>query len=162
MTLNNFVLLMTLHPDIQEKAREEVDMVVGHDRFPSFNDKQYMPYLSAVLKEVFRSVHDTHLLAATDRKCHRIISWQPVGPTGVPHCTTKDDVYRGYYIPKGAFVITNIWCVIYQPCLKLYIHLASGLCFIMSKHSQSRTTSIRIDSLLRPVHWGRMSWTQKL
>jgi cytochrome P450 len=64
--LSNFVLLMTLHPDIQEQARKEVDMVVGYDRFPSFNDKQSMPYLTAVLKEVLRSVPDTCPLAETD------------------------------------------------------------------------------------------------
>lgn len=53
--MNNFVLLMTLHPDIQSKARKEVDMVVGYDRFPCFNDKASMPYLTAVLKETLRS-----------------------------------------------------------------------------------------------------------
>lgn len=46
---------MTLYPDIQAKAQEEVDAIVGHDRFPSFSDKASMPYLSAVLKEVLRS-----------------------------------------------------------------------------------------------------------
>jgi cytochrome P450 len=58
---------MTLHPDIQEKAREEVDMVVGRDRFPNFDDKQSMPYLTAVLKEVLRSVPDVCPLAEPDR-----------------------------------------------------------------------------------------------
>lgn len=27
---------------------------------------------------------------------------------GVPHLTTADDVYKGYYIPKGTIVIANI------------------------------------------------------
>lgn len=27
--------------------------------------------------------------------------WKPVAPLGVAHCTTEDDVYGGYFIPKG-------------------------------------------------------------
>ena len=26
-----------------------------------------------------------------------------------PHYTTEDDVYEGYYIPKGTSVMTNLW-----------------------------------------------------
>ena len=26
-----------------------------------------------------------------------------------PHCTTEDDVYEGYHIPKGSTVIFNSW-----------------------------------------------------
>lgn len=29
----------------------------------------------------------------------------------LPHQTTEDDVYRGYYIPKGTTVMPNIWYV---------------------------------------------------
>ncbi|KXN81512.1 O-methylsterigmatocystin oxidoreductase [Leucoagaricus sp. SymC.cos] len=92
--LDNFVLLMTLHPDIQAKAQEEVDRVVGHDRFPAYSDKPSMPYLAAILKEVLR--------------------WRPVVPAGMPHCTTADDVYRGYLIPKGSIVINNAWAMLHD------------------------------------------------
>jgi cytochrome P450 len=34
--------------------------------------------------------------------------WRPVVPLGVPHATTKADVYDGYDIPKGASVFSNI------------------------------------------------------
>ncbi|KAF9449657.1 cytochrome P450 [Macrolepiota fuliginosa MF-IS2] len=92
--LNNFVLLMTLHPQIQSKAQQEVDAIVGHDRFPNFSDKASMPYLTAVLKEVLR--------------------WRPVVPAGMPHCSTADDVYRGYFIPKGSIIINNTWAILHN------------------------------------------------
>ena len=37
--------------------------------------------------------------------------WRPVVPLGVPHATTKADVYNGYDIPEGASVFSNIECV---------------------------------------------------
>jgi hypothetical protein len=27
----------------------------------------------------------------------------------LPHSTTEDDVYKGYFIPKGTIVIGNAW-----------------------------------------------------
>jgi hypothetical protein len=29
--------------------------------------------------------------------------------TGVAHASTIDDVYEGYFIPKGSIVIANTW-----------------------------------------------------
>lgn len=43
---------MVMHPEIQKKAQEEMERVVGGDRFPEFSDQQAMPYLTAVCKEV--------------------------------------------------------------------------------------------------------------
>jgi cytochrome P450 len=45
---------MLLHPDIQKKAQEELDVVIGPEKLPEFSDKTRTPYLSAVLKEVLR------------------------------------------------------------------------------------------------------------
>ena len=56
---------MVLYPDIQKKAQNELDSVVGQDRLPHFGDRPYLPYLEAVVKEVFR--------------------WIPVAPTGLIH-----------------------------------------------------------------------------
>lgn len=30
---------------------------------------------------------------------------------GAPHATSKEDVYMGYHIPKGALVMPILWCV---------------------------------------------------
>ncbi len=45
-----FFLLMTLHPSIQKKAQAEIDDVVGRDRLPSFEDREGLPYVNALLK----------------------------------------------------------------------------------------------------------------
>ena len=53
-TLGTYVLAMLLYPDVQRKAQEEVDSVVGRDRLPRAEDLDKLPYLEAVLKEVTR------------------------------------------------------------------------------------------------------------
>lgn len=72
---------MALHPEIQEKAQEEIDRVVGNQRLPDFNDRESMPYSDAIYREVMRI--------------------RPVFPLGLPHTSTEDDVYNGYFIPQG-------------------------------------------------------------
>lgn len=47
---------MTLYPEVQKKAQNEIDSVVGHDRLPDWSDQQPLPYVDALAKEVFRYV----------------------------------------------------------------------------------------------------------
>ncbi|KAL4244483.1 cytochrome P450 family protein [Abortiporus biennis] len=82
-----FILSMVYNPQAQKIAQEELDKVVGPDRLPDFADKDSLPYVTALVNEVLR--------------------WKPVGPFGVPHCTTEDDVYNNMFIPKGTVVVTN-------------------------------------------------------
>lgn len=44
---------MLYFPDVQKKAQEELDRVLG-GRLPEFQDERNLPYLSAVVKEVMR------------------------------------------------------------------------------------------------------------
>ena len=83
---------MVLHPEVQARAQAELDAVVGRDRAPSFADRENLPYIRACVREALR--------------------WRMVGPLGVPRRTVADDVYEGYFIPKGAIVIENIWYVL--------------------------------------------------
>lgn len=39
---------MTLYPEVQKKAQEELDRVVGHERLPEFQDRDNLPYLNAL------------------------------------------------------------------------------------------------------------------
>ncbi|KAG1887782.1 cytochrome P450 [Suillus subluteus] len=89
--LQSFMLAMVLYPDVQARARAEIDQAVRHDRMPCLDDRASLPYLDAILREVLR--------------------WYPLGPLGIPHATSNDDVYDGYFIPKGAIVIVNQWAL---------------------------------------------------
>lgn len=50
------MLAMVLYPDVQEKARREIDSVIGLGRLPDFNDRGSLPYIDAIVKEVLRYV----------------------------------------------------------------------------------------------------------
>ncbi|KIJ41822.1 hypothetical protein M422DRAFT_255142 [Sphaerobolus stellatus SS14] len=91
-TLKTFLLAMILFPEVQKKAQEELDSVLGEVRLPGFEDMKALPYTEAVYKEAMR--------------------WHPSLPLGLPHATSQDDVVDGYFIPKGAIVIGNSWMLL--------------------------------------------------
>ncbi|GKT97061.1 cytochrome P450 oxidoreductase [Colletotrichum tofieldiae] len=82
-----------VYPEVQQKAQAEVDRVVGQERLPNIHDLEKLPYIEAVAKELMR--------------------WHPIGPMGLPHSSTEDDIFEGYFIPKGAMVFPNIWSVLH-------------------------------------------------
>lgn len=84
-----FFLAMTIGPKFQRKAQEEIDRVVGPSRLPTIADRDLLPYVEAIIKEVLR--------------------WHPVAPMGIPHSSTDDDICDGYFIPKGSMLLANIW-----------------------------------------------------
>ncbi|KAL4254416.1 cytochrome P450 family protein [Abortiporus biennis] len=84
-----FILVMVKYPHIFKKAQEEIDRVIGFDRLPDFDDRESLPYLNCVIKELYR--------------------WHPPTPLGVPHYSMKDDEYLGYNIPAKSMMIANIW-----------------------------------------------------
>lgn len=47
---------MVLYPEVQSKAQAELDKVVGDKRLPVFNDRDSLPYIDALVKEVLRCV----------------------------------------------------------------------------------------------------------
>ncbi|KAG1730256.1 cytochrome P450 [Suillus paluster] len=86
----NFILVMILHPHIQEKAHDIIESVVGTKRLPTFQDRASLPYVDAILRECLR--------------------WRPVLPLAI-HAAVESDVFEGYYIPKGAIITPNIWAM---------------------------------------------------
>ncbi|TRM57229.1 cytochrome P450, partial [Schizophyllum amplum] len=49
-----FFLMMVLHPDVQRRAQAEIDAVVGRKHLPSFEDRERLPYVDAICKEILR------------------------------------------------------------------------------------------------------------
>ena len=45
---------MAMHPEIQNKAQAEIDAVIGRERLPDFGDRDSLPYVSAIVKEILR------------------------------------------------------------------------------------------------------------
>ncbi|GJE99706.1 cytochrome P450 [Phanerochaete sordida] len=93
-TLQSFFLAMVLFPEAQAQAQEAIDSVC-HGRLPDFSDYQALPYIHALLKEVMR--------------------WNPVIPLNLAHVSTSDDVYKGYFIPEGTFMLANTWAILHDP-----------------------------------------------
>ncbi|KAI1129002.1 cytochrome P450 [Nemania abortiva] len=93
---STFLLAMAAYPSILEKAQEEVDGFYGNDRMPtSASEYTKLPYLEACLREVLR--------------------WRPGIASGIPHATTHDDIYEGFFIPANTMVILNIWGINHDP-----------------------------------------------
>ena len=84
-----FFLAMTIFPNAQRKAQEEIDSVTGGSRMPTLRDRNRLPYVEALVQECYR--------------------WHPIAPMGLPHVATNDDICEGYFIPKGAMLLANIW-----------------------------------------------------
>ncbi|KAF5349315.1 hypothetical protein D9758_011802 [Tetrapyrgos nigripes] len=92
--LASFVLAMVLHPQVLRKAQQEMDQVVGIDKLPTLEDRDRLPFLECVLKEVLR--------------------WNPPVPLGMPHRLMVDDLYEGYYIPKDTMVLANLFAILHD------------------------------------------------
>lgn len=64
---------MTMYPEIFKKGQVEVNTVVGHERLPTVQDREALPYVNAICKELLRwnvvvplstylSLHHLHIL----------------------------------------------------------------------------------------------------
>ncbi|KAG2071819.1 cytochrome P450 [Suillus decipiens] len=89
--LQVFILAMVLFPEVQVKAQTLIDAIVGTSRLPTFEDRSSLQYIDAILRETLR--------------------WHPILPLSVMHASLDSDVYEGYYIPKGATIIPNVWAM---------------------------------------------------
>jgi cytochrome P450 len=68
--LLSLILILAVYPERQERARREIEAVVGTARLPELGDFKHLPFVEALIKEVIRI--------------------RPSFPTGVPHFTTEE------------------------------------------------------------------------
>ncbi|PIN10800.1 Cytochrome P450 CYP2 subfamily [Handroanthus impetiginosus] len=83
------------NPRVQQKAQEELDRVIGHERVMTEADFSNLPYLQSVAKEALR-LH-------------------PPTPLMLPHRANAKVKISGYDIPKGSNVHVNVWAVARDP-----------------------------------------------
>lgn len=70
LSVQNFILAMVLYPEVQNRAYTEIDHVIGRDRLPEFTDRDSLPYITAVAKEVLRQVMSLVLIIHLLEKLH--------------------------------------------------------------------------------------------
>ncbi|KAJ3505438.1 hypothetical protein NLJ89_g7417 [Agrocybe chaxingu] len=78
----SFFYLMVANPEVQKRAQEEIDSMIGPDRrLPDFGDRPALPYVEAVYRELLR--------------------YQPPDGLGLCHLLSEDDDFEDYFLPKG-------------------------------------------------------------
>ncbi|KAF8890287.1 cytochrome P450 [Gymnopilus junonius] len=90
-SIGAFFYVMAINPDVQRRAQAEIAKVIGASRLPVFEDRSSLPYIEALYKELLRS--------------------HPPVQLGLPHMVSEDDLYKGYFLPKGTEVLPNIWAM---------------------------------------------------
>ncbi|KAJ8774005.1 hypothetical protein K2173_009436 [Erythroxylum novogranatense] len=84
-------------PEIFEKATEELDRVIGRERWVEEKDIVNLPFIDAIGKETMR-LH-------------------PVAPMLVPRMSREDIQIAGYDVQKGTRVLVNVWTIGRDPNL---------------------------------------------
>ncbi|KAH0838823.1 cytochrome P450 [Lanmaoa asiatica] len=87
--ITNMIMAAACYPEAQRQVQEELDMVIGKERMPTWEDSKSLPQVHAFVLEALR--------------------WRPVTPIGFAHRATRDIVWRGQRIPRGATVIGCHW-----------------------------------------------------
>ncbi|KAK6151237.1 hypothetical protein DH2020_016169 [Rehmannia glutinosa] len=83
------------HPEKLQKAKIEIDNLVGNDRLVNESDLTKLPYLQNIMSETFRLF--------------------PAAPLLLPHEATSDCTLSGYDIPRGTILIVNAWAIHRDP-----------------------------------------------
>ncbi|XP_063148984.1 cytochrome P450 2C5-like [Candoia aspera] len=79
------LILLARFPQVQAKAQQEIDEVVGANRAPSMEDRLQLSYTNAFVHEIQR--------------------FQQSSSENFPRMTTQDVNFRGYFIPQGTIVV---------------------------------------------------------
>ncbi|KAI3333014.1 cytochrome P450 [Ustulina deusta] len=114
--LLGFLMAMVTHLDVQRRAQQEIDTVVGPNRLPQLEDMALLPYIRGCVKETLR--------------------WMPTTALLVPYSPLKDDIYHNYIIPAGASVVLNVWALNMDPATWPNPHVFDPLRFIGETRSE--------------------------
>lgn len=120
-TMLSLILAAVAFPEAIKPAQEEIDKHVGWDKSPDWSDEGNLVYCKALIREVLR--------------------WRSVAILGgLPHAPTRDDMYRGYLIPKGTSIMVR------RPFfIRTNGRVISGLFIVIQENFQSQMYSNRND-----------------
>ncbi|KAG2211120.1 hypothetical protein INT46_004496 [Mucor plumbeus] len=90
-TLEWMLAYLANHPKVQDRAFHEIKDAIGLERLPGSQDEPLLPYLQCIIMETLRL--------------------RPPAPIAIPHATSKDDVYKHWFIPKDTIVVMNLYAV---------------------------------------------------
>jgi cytochrome P450 len=124
------LLNLMLNPRVFQKAREEIDRVVGTNRLPTLADRPNLRYIDYVVEETTR--------------------WRPLSPIGIPHKSLDDDVYEGMFIPKGTYVYYNTFAMSRDPAI-----YSSPESFIPERYTAASEGGPGEPFLVGPFGFGR-------
>ena len=93
---NAFAMMLT-HSHVAKNIQLEIDREIGASRLPNYSDRENMHYTMATVYEIYRYT-------------------SPV-PLGLPHRTSQDENFEGYFVPKDSLLIPNHWYIHHDPAL---------------------------------------------
>ncbi|KAK0460550.1 cytochrome P450 [Desarmillaria tabescens] len=89
----NFIALMANHPEIQQRAFDEIQTIIGSERLPNLQQRDSLPFIDCIIQEV-----------------HRMYPPIPL----MPHSNVQEEKYNGYRIPKKSWVMANVWAMLHD------------------------------------------------
>ncbi|CCA71468.1 hypothetical protein PIIN_05407 [Serendipita indica DSM 11827] len=88
IAITHFLFSVTLYPEWQRRIHDEMDQTLGRGHLATQDDIPKLELFKAVFKESLRL--------------------NPAAPLGVPHVSSEEDVWNGYYIPRNSIIHCNI------------------------------------------------------
>ncbi|XP_076917167.1 cytochrome P450 81Q32-like [Bidens hawaiensis] len=89
--------LLLNHPQVLQKAQNEINSKIGKDRIVDESDMVDLPYLRWIINETLRLYHVVPLL--------------------LPHESSQDCIIDGYNVPRGTMLLVNQWAIHRDPKL---------------------------------------------
>lgn len=107
-SMYSLFLALVLFPQVQRRAQVELDLAIGRDRLPTFDDRPRLSYIEALCKELMRWQMVTPLGMYFSIRVASI-GIKKLSP-GLAHTSSRDDVYKGFFIPKGLPIFKYLFC----------------------------------------------------
>ncbi|WJX28030.1 hypothetical protein P8452_16797 [Trifolium repens] len=85
------------HPEVLNKAKEELDTQIGKNKLIDEQDLSKLPYLQNIISETLR-LH-------------------PPAPLLLPHYSSDDFSLGEFNVPKDTIILTNVWAIHRDPTL---------------------------------------------